>query len=216
MMLSFIPLYSYSKKEYKFQLFVALLIIIALFATVYFIPATHVKARVLEVFSNLTDYSNGNANTSIGLRLEMVRASLNIALAHPLLGIGDNFNIVIQEMARLGTALINPDLKDTHNEFVDAFLKGGIAGVLQLMIFYFAPLVYFIKTAKLDISRNNEHLMALAVGGIVLVMACIDFGLSVNVFTRQIGKAFYFIMVFYLIALCEVHRASYDLRSTKF
>jgi O-antigen ligase len=206
MVLSFIPLYTYSKPEYKKYLLIAMVLVISLFAVTYAIPSTGVKIRMLQIFENITAYLNGNPYTSLGYRLEMMRASLNVILLHPLIGIGDNFKVVVQEMGRLGMDVTMHNFNDTHNEVIFSFLRGGIAGFLQLILLYCAPIIYFVRTSRLKMAQSNGQLMALALAGIIFVMACIDFGLSVNIFTRQIGKSFYFIMITCLIALCEVRR----------
>ncbi len=206
LILSFIPIYTYSKPNYRKQLLWAILILLVLLVSIYLLPSLGFKTRLTEIYDNINAYLHGNPHTSIGYRFEMMRGSLNVALENPFWGIGDNFKLVMQEMARLGTVVPNANFNDTHNELIYAFLRGGVVGFLQLLILYIAPMLYFIKTAKSTAAQSNETLMALAVGGVVLTMATIDFGLSVNVFTRQIGKSFYFIMVIYLLGLCEIER----------
>jgi O-antigen ligase len=213
LLLIFVPLYGLSESKKQLAFIGALLA--AILALAYAIPGSGVQARIADIWASLVAYESGTFNTSIGLRLEMFRASWNVFMAHPLLGVGDNFQFVIDEVARLGSHIPpGHQLNDSHNEVLYALVRGGLIGLAQLLILYLAPLTYFFKMLRLQRAMGNsarvpsllnqDYLKAFAAAGIVLVMLTIDFGLTVNVFTRHIGKAFYFINVCFLVALCEI------------
>jgi O-antigen ligase len=155
----------------------------------------------------LQAYAKGDVHTSIGMRFELFQASWKVFLNHPMLGVGDDFKPALAEMVKAGVE-IKPSyqLNDTHNEVLYALMRGGVVGLGQLLLVYLAPMVYFIRTLRRSVSGGAPILRAFAAAGLLLVLMTIDFGLSVNVFTRHIGKAFYFVTVCFLIAFCEIER----------
>jgi O-antigen ligase len=213
LVLIFVPLYGLSENKRQLTMMGATLG--AVLGLAYLIPGTGVQSRIADVWGNLLAYESGTFNTPIGLRLEMFRGSWHVFLAHPLIGVGDHFKFVLAEIARLGS-VIPPghELNDSHNEVLYALVRGGVVGLAQLLILYMAPLAYFfrvLRSKRFEASgerplsgQSTAQLKAFAAAGIVLVLLTIDFGLTVNVFTRHIGKAFYFINVCFLVALCEI------------
>jgi O-antigen ligase len=205
LLLIFIPLMSISRD--KKQMSFLVLFIGAGLVLAYLLPETGVMARIESIAHDLTSYGQGNIETSIGMRLELFRSSFNVFLAHPFLGVGDDFKFALDEMARLGRpAAAGHSLNDTHNEVIYSLMRGGVFGFAQLLVLYIAPLLYFGKALRSRDNRENQALLASAAAGFVFVLITIDFGLTVNVFTRHIGKAFYFIVVCFLVAMCEIER----------
>jgi O-antigen ligase len=203
--LIFIPLISISKDKKK-MIFLALFFGAGL-VLAYFLPETGVRLRIESITHDLTAYGQGNIETPIGMRFELFRSSFNVFLAHPFIGVGDNFKFALDEMARLGKpAAPGHSLNDTHNEVIYALLRGGVFGLAQLLLLYIAPLLYFGQALRSNDNSENQALLASAAAGFVLVLLTIDFGLTVNVFTRHIGKAFYFIFICFLVAVCEIER----------
>lgn len=211
--LSLIPIYAYS--EHKKRLLWIYSFLICGVLAIYWIPSTGVQSRVYSIYTDLQAYGQGNAHTSIGYRLEMFRASWNVFTQHYLLGVGPDFKLALLESAKLGTVIpTGAALNDSHNEILFAAYRGGLFGLTGLLLLYAAPLIYFIRVAKLDkavsMETNKTHdALVFAVAGIVFVMAAIDFGMSVNLFTRHIGRAVYFVTVILMIGLCELERQKY-------
>ena len=203
LLLIFIPLMSISKDKRQMS-FVALFFGAGL-VLAYVVPETGVRPRIESIAHDLIAYGQGNIETSIGMRLELFRSSFNVFLAHPVIGVGDNFKFALDEMARLGKpAAAGHNLNDTHNEVIYALMRGGVFGFAQLLLLYLAPLIYFGRALRRKENRDNQALLASAAAGFVLVLVTIDFGLTVNVFTRHIGKALYFILICFLVAMCEI------------
>jgi O-antigen ligase len=205
LLLIFIPLMSISKDK-KQMGFIALFFGAGL-VLAYAIPETGVRLRVESIWHDLIAYEQGNIETSVGMRLELFRSSFNVFLGHPLIGVGDNFKFALDEMERLGKpAAAGHNLNDTHNEVVYALMRGGVFGFGQLLLLYLAPLIYFGRALRRKDNHNNQALLAIAAAGFVLALVTIDFGLTVNVFTRHIGKAMYFIFICFLVAMCEIEK----------
>jgi O-antigen ligase len=205
LLLIFIPLISISRDK-KQMSFLALIFVAAL-VLAYFLPETGVRLRIESITHDLIAYGQGDIETPIGMRIELFRSSFNVFLAHPFIGVGDNFKVALDEMARRGKpAAAGHSLNDTHNEVIYSLMRGGVFGLAQLLLLYMAPLLYFGRALRSNENRENQALLAIAAAGFVLVLLTIDFGLTANVFTRHIGKAFYFILICFLVAMCEIER----------
>ena len=198
----FVPLYAYTK---SWRVVLGGVLAVAVMAgTLYSIPQTRIAERVALIGSDLAAYAGGNSATSIGARLEMSHAGVQIALANPVLGVGnERFQAEMLALAKsnkIGSIpILVGDYKDTHNELTDAAAKGGVFGLAWVGLLYLAPMLYFLNILK------GSHAVArpIALAGLMLVFATIDFGLSVNIFTRHIGKAYYFVFLSLLIGLCS-------------
>ena len=198
--LCFIPLYSYTKswRLIGAGVLIAGAVVVGLVLT----PKTHLLERAQQVVSDLKAYKAGNAATSLGVRIELNRASLLIAKDNPVAGVGSKeFRPQVQALIDSKVLLPIPleAFNDTHNELTDALFKGGLIGVLSILILYIAPLAYFYRAMR----RGNVHSRAIALAGALFMFSAIDFGLTVNLLTVQIGKAYYCIMLSVLIGLCS-------------
>ncbi|MEZ4833245.1 MAG: O-antigen ligase family protein [Caldilineaceae bacterium] len=81
-----------------------------------------------ERFRSLADFSAG---TTGGLRLNLWRSSLRMALDHPWLGVGpDNFLYAYRSGYILPAAWQDPDLNHPHNVLLDWWTRLGMGGLL--------------------------------------------------------------------------------------
>jgi O-antigen ligase len=84
-----------------------------------------------ERFRSLADFSAG---TTGGVRLNLWRSSLHMALDHPLLGVGpDNFLYAYRSNYILPAAWQDPDLNHPHNVVLDWWTRLGLGGLLLAM-----------------------------------------------------------------------------------
>ena len=74
-----------------------------------------------------------------------------------------------------------------HNEFIDAFAKRGVVGLAVLLALYLVPMRLFAR----HIAATNLELRALAVAGVLLPVAFIDFGFSQAFLTHNSGVMMY-------------------------
>jgi O-antigen ligase len=203
LLLAWFPIYAISKDKRPVVLVglgVAGLVMIA-----FAIPATGIQARLSAITTDLEAYRQGDVHTSIGIRLELFRASWQVFLEHPWIGVGRDFSPVLNEMRKTGIEIPpHYQLNDTHNEVLFSMVRGGILGLGQVLILYLSPVMYFSKMLASPAQRENKSVLAFAGAGLILVLLTIDFGLSVNVFTRHIGKAFYFVTICMLVAATEI------------
>jgi O-antigen ligase len=82
--------------------------------------------------SNLSEYSNGNSNTSIGLRLEWQKNSINLIKERPLLGHGTgSFKGEYARILGSGDQLLSS--QNPHNDYLWLGVELGIFGTLSLI-----------------------------------------------------------------------------------
>nr|WP_290955658.1 O-antigen ligase family protein [Halomonas sp.] len=154
-----------------------LVAIVAGASLMYVLPQTGVQSRVHEAFDDVSRYVSGESLTnSVGARFEMWKGASQLILEKPLIGWGDNgYQKGMQGLADQG--VIHPEVTlygHAHNEFIDAWAKRGLIGLVVLLTLYLIPMKFFAR--RLD--SPDLELRSLAVAGVLLSVAYIDFGLS--------------------------------------
>lgn len=183
--------------------FSALLAIVLGAVLVYIVPQTGVQSRVQEAFSDIERYVSGeNQRTSLGARFEMWKGASQLIATKPLTGWGDNgYRQGMQGLADQG--IIDSDVTrygHAHNEFIEAFAKRGVMGLLVLLALYLVPMRLFAR----GLGADDLELRSVAVAGVLLSVAYIDFGLSQVFFAHNSGVMMY---AFWLAVLWGVFRS---------
>lgn len=157
------------------------------------IVQNRVMTAVAEFEGYLESKTQGN---SVGARLAMWEfASKDIAGA-PWIGRGSegwkqNRDIAIQSGA------LDPFMKDfshVHNEYLDVAYKTGLIGLALLLALYWLPMLMFFKPY---LQGYGSDVKALAMGGMVLPMMFMDFGLTQAFLSHNSGR-----MVFVSLLMC--------------
>ncbi|WP_301583399.1 O-antigen ligase family protein [Halomonas alkaliantarctica] len=167
----------------------------------YSIPKTGVEVRVQQAVQDIRLYVSGEDRaTSLGSRFEMWRGAALLIQEKPLTGWGSNG--YKQAMAQLGEqGVINKEASQyghAHNEFVDAFAKRGLLGLLALLALYIIPMRLFGK----QIAADDLTTRSIATAGVLLPVTYIDFGLSQVFLTHNSGVMMY---AFLLAALWGIY-----------
>lgn len=152
----------------------------------YALPQTGVEARFHEAFNDVSLYiSDDSQITSVGARFEMWKGATQLILEKPLIGWGDNgYQEGIQALAdedvihHYVTIFGHP-----HNEFLNAWAKRGLVGLGVLLALYLIPMKFFAR----QLDSPDLELRSLAVAGVLLSVAYIDFGLSQAFLTHNSG-----------------------------
>ncbi|MWJ27644.1 ligase [Halomonas sp. ZH2S] len=155
----------------------ALLVVVIGGLLVYLLPQTGVQLRVQEAFNDVELYVSGeNPATSVGARFEMWKGAYHLIQEKPLTGWGDNgYQQGMQALANEGVVdQVVTHYGHAHNEFIDAFAKRGVIGLAVLLALYLVPMRLFAR----HMTAENLELRSLAVAGVLLSVAYIDFGLS--------------------------------------
>nr|WP_298249019.1 O-antigen ligase family protein [uncultured Halomonas sp.] len=157
---------------------IALAAVIVAGAVMYALPQTGVQPRVLKAFDDIERYAAGEGRTSsLGARFEMWKGATHLIMDKPLKGWGDNG--YRQGMRALGDAgVVHPRVAKKyghpHNEFLNELAKRGVIGLVALLALYLVPMRLFGRQMAVpDLERRS-----LAIAGVLLPVAYIDFGLS--------------------------------------
>lgn len=147
-----------------------------------------VQARLAATMSDLDRLSQGDANTSIGLRLQLWQASWQLFDANPLLGVGkgnlEESLAAMAEAGRASTAIVHPH---AHNELFSTVAEMGVLGLLALVMLYVGSTLYFWRYR-----HSPDPDTATAAGmGLILTLGTVVFGLTIDVFSLVMNTAFY-------------------------
>ncbi|MFC0336335.1 O-antigen ligase [Kushneria avicenniae] len=161
----------------------------------YAVPQTGVQHRVHAAFHDVAGFMHdGNAHSSLGARFEMWRGAIILIPEKPLFGHGS----LGYEHARdnlIADNRLDPIVGNyghVHNEYLDALLKRGAAGLVVLLLLYLVPLKLFAQR----ISSKCITLRSFALAGMLLPISYIDFGLSQVLLVHNSGVMMYaFVLV---------------------
>ncbi|WP_108444437.1 O-antigen ligase family protein [Halomonas denitrificans] len=188
----------------------AVMAVLVMASLAYALPQTGVQSRVHQAFDDVSRYASGESQTSsVGARFEMWKGATQLILEKPLTGWGDNgYEQGMQALAEAGV-IDSGVLRygHAHNEFIDAFAKRGIIGLVVLLALYLVPMKLFAKRfATRDLQQRS-----LAVAGVLLSVAYIDFGLSQVFLAHNSGVMMF---AFWLVVLYGTMRAHESRKSS--
>jgi O-antigen ligase len=176
--------------------------IVALLALVYGTSST-VRERIDMVSSDLTQYTHGNRDTSIGIRLQLYDVACELIRRHPVLGLGgDGFRDAMNSMAREGA--LTPIAAqfgegETHNQLLAYLVNYGIVGGIALLAIYIVPGVFFASRLK-SVSATARRT---ALMGLSFVVMFFIFGLTVETFDLKSQVSVYVTALAALAAMVD-------------
>lgn len=195
-------------KSRRWKVLLPLAIVTMLAGIFGFSPAA--RDRVSDISSNLALYEHGQRDTSLGIRLQLYEAAVQIVTSHPVLGLGAHgFHDSMQSFADAG--VLTPlaaqlGRGETHNQFFAYLTDYGIVGGLALLSIYMVPGVIFWK--RLNAPTGPASRAALM--GLTFVVSFWIFGLTVEMFDLKVTVSFYATIVAILTAL-----ATYDYKASR-
>lgn len=160
-------------------------------------PNGIVQKRVLTAVNEMQVYLQSGAQaTSVGARLAMWQFAVKDIAEAPMIGQGVQGWLRNRDKA-IKDKQLDPFIKDfshLHNEYLDVAYKTGLLGLLTLLALYVVPMLWFFKPYLHGHSANAK---ALAMGGMVLPMMYMDFGLTQAFLSHNSGR-----MVFVSLLMC--------------
>ena len=173
--------------------------------SVYAIPQIGVQHRVHQAFSDVSLYVSGESrSTSVGARFEMWKGASFLIAEKPLHGWGENG--YKEGMAALAERdIVTPEILQfghAHNEFIDAFAKRGLIGLAVLLLLYAIPMKLFGEYLR----HANLEVRSVAVAGMLLPVAYVDFGLTQTFLGHNSGVMMYAFWLAVLWGIHSVHR----------
>ncbi|AJZ58777.1 O-Antigen ligase family protein [Paraburkholderia fungorum] len=175
------------------------LAIVAILAGVYVFSPT-ARDRVGDLSSDVVQYTHGNKDTSLGIRLQLYEAAVRIVASHPLLGLGgDGFRDSMQSFANSG--LLTPAAAqlgrgEAHNQMLAYMTDYGLIGGLAVLAIYVVPGVLFWRR----LAARTEPARRAALMGLTFIVAFWIFGLTVETFDLKMTVSFYATVIAILAA----------------
>lgn len=164
-----------------------------------------VQSRFAAAASDIQLLGQGQANTSIGLRLQLWQASWQLFTEHPVLGVGKGrLESSLREMAQTGrasAAIVHPH---SHNEIFSTLAEMGALGLAALLLLYGGTTAYFWRHR-----HSPDPDVATAAGmGLVLTLGTLVFGFTIDVFSLVMNTAFYALTTASLMAIIAHRQAA--------
>lgn len=168
--------------------------------------APHLRERVSEAATEIGLYFEGHSvNTSLGIRLEQYRLAVALIGEKPWQG-WSRQGFVQETHRRVEAGEYDASILGyqdfIHNEFLDIWVKTGIAGVLLQLALYGVPLFLFWPTAqRMGIWATPlqwRQALALRVMGILMPAMYLGFGMTMQFFAHNSGTVFF---IFCLLCL---------------
>lgn len=163
----------------------------------YMVPATGIQDRIDRSFDNIQKYSQGTGKTtSIGIRLEMWKASWLLFEQQPVAGVGwGNYQENVRKLIEQKKASPKTDTWGSpHSQYFSAIVAGGSLMLFALVVFFLVPIFRF----KRLLAFNDARVKSYALAGIVLIIGYMIYGLTESIFERSIPTGFF---AFYLALL---------------
>lgn len=182
------------------KVLLAMLLIGMLALLGYFLLET-IRQRVWMIYSDLSQFLGGNADTSIGIRFQLWKAAFHLIAQNPVFGAGaDGFRAAMDGMSASG--VITPVAAgygkgEVHNEILAHTVRFGIFGLASILAVYFVPFAVFLRAARSKIRQQNVAAMM----GMCVTLGFFVFGLTVETFDLKMTAAFYSLTVAVLLAI---------------
>lgn len=168
-----------------------------------------IRQRVWMIYSDLSQFSGGNADTSIGIRLQLWKAAFHLIAQNPVFGTGaDGFRGAMDGMSASG--VITPVAAgygkgEVHNEILAHTVRFGIFGLASILAVYFVPFAIFLRAARSKIQQQNVAAMM----GMCVTLGFFVFGLTVETFDLKMTAGFYSLTVAVLLAIATHDKSTY-------
>jgi O-antigen ligase len=150
-----------------------------------------IHQRAIEVQSDLATFAQGNEDTPVGLRLQILTVVAKIIQNNPLFGAGlQGYKATLADMARAGIITreaVNLGTAEVHNQLLSYAVKYGLPGLLSCLAIHAVPLVIFWRTLK---TATGEARIAASMG-LCLVTGFFIFGLTVEILNLKHTVTFY-------------------------
>jgi len=168
-----------------------------------FASTSLVRERIEAIGSDVQQMNEGNLDTSMGLRLDLWRASAKLYLHHPLIGVGrGSLEASLRTLADKGEApraIVNGR---AHSEFFSALAETGTLGVAALLLLYIGTILPFWRARRSD----DPDIATAANMGVGLVGGTILFGLTIDVLTLVMNAAFFALSAATLLGWIEARK----------
>lgn len=120
-------------------------IVLALLVLLSSIP--DVTRRINETKQEFTQISEGNKDTSIGIRLQLWHSAMDIIKNHPLMGVGtQNYPYIMElqyQQGMITSAALSFKNSHYHNQYLDTYVRYGMIGFIMAFVILISPNILF-------------------------------------------------------------------------
>lgn len=165
----------------------------------FLMPKFHLLERVKQAQNDIVLYQKGDANTSIGARLQLWEGALMIFTEHPWTGIGGRSAQFQDAIAQTDLTLSHETKKQrqAHNEFLQRAVRYGILGIIAILAVLGTPFFYFIRYLR----SSDSVLRTVAFIGMVYNLGICVWGLPDVIFEWRVTVQFYVVVFSVLFAI---------------
>lgn len=189
----------FTSKQYRIKTVIALIGVALLLFIIVFFTENNIKNRLvaayIEVYQMLSSgqFSAG----SLGLRLELWRASFMAFLSNPIFGIGVgefySFKLGLLELGKVPASITA--FKHSHSEYFSILSSMGLLGIIFYTVFFVWLWRIFVKAARSEV----KEVKCLGIAGVSTIVCYLDFSLSESFLSSHLGAgAFYFLMTLFI------------------
>jgi O-antigen ligase len=162
-----------------------------------------IEKRVSSGYSNIDNYfSDGIANTSVGLRFELWKVATGQFFESPLLGSARS-GFLDKKIEMISKSEVIPLTRGFEHAHSDIFWTIGTKGLLGLFCLYG---LYTFLLRFYYINRKREDVRIYALSGITVVAGYMVYGLSESFFSMKLGIGYFIIINAILIRLICTYR----------
>lgn len=163
--------------------------------TIFAVSQTQVvQSRVNLAVANVQDYIDGNAQTSLGARLDMFKASGILISQKPLWGHGLNSYSSKATEIRKATPGMSYEVgmwHNPHNEILQVMVEKGVVGLITLILLFAAPAYMFVKA----LCDRRVEVRYYAMNGLAILIVYAVAGQSVALFEHDVFNHFFALMI---------------------
>lgn len=186
--------------RYRLVMLVSALIVLGAVFTFSDVVQTRLDAAKTDMASYV---AQENADTSLGIRLQLWRASWELFKEHPISGVGRaDFRSSLEEVsARNIISPLATSFSHSHNEILFNMAILGVFGLLAILSIYFVPGYYFARNV-----RHPDRMVRTAAGmGLTLCLGFFVFGFTDMMFFWSVLGGVYSMSVATFLA-CIIKR----------
>jgi O-antigen ligase len=175
-----------------------------------FLTSVIIQNRLQIMATDVATYSQGNRDTSTGIRWQLYGVAVEIISEHPVFGVGPG-GYALQMTAMVEAGKLTPlaaglGRGEVHNDILKKTADLGIFGLVAILAVYLVPLWLFGKASRSSLSQIKRTGMM----GMAFVSGFMIFGLTAEILNLTMTIAFYSFTVAVLLAYCyNTHHAEH-------
>ncbi|ELA00698.1 polymerase [Cupriavidus sp. TKC] len=195
LLVTLFPLLLVRYRRFSLRMFlIAALGIVVLVTGLYMLPGGPVAKRVDQAVLEVQHFRQGDAETSVGARLQIWEIGFKYFADHPWTGVG------VGQFARIlhaapycehRTESVACVLEHAHNDVVEAASTTGIPGLLVMLGLFLVPAALFWRILRACRTDHSDSGTSLAGAGLGVVLASLISGLTQVTMAHQANVVFY-------------------------